>query len=190
MSSALAKRLSRTLVEIQSNRMTLPNEAPRNWKALPPPAPERQQLILDSPGGSKTLLPPGEVLWLPRLCALLEKGWVHSYITDGCGRFSPGESIRMPEERWRHFRQNQTLRAVDIGDTSQEECAWCGATCRGWNGPVFCTQCHTLVCFGRTTIDDYFHCRPSCGKEGQLHGIRREEFGFVPALHCGRHPSR
>lgn len=190
MSSALAKRLSRALVEIQGNRMTQPNEAPLNLKALPPPA-SRPELGLDKPGGSKSLLlPSGEVFWLPRLCSLLEKGWVHSYISDGNGKFRPGESIRMPEQRWQQFKQNVALQAVDVGDMSDEECVWCGATCRGWNGPVFCTQCHTLVCFGRTTIDNYFHCRPSCGNEGQLEGRRRDEFGFVPSLYRGSYPAR
>jgi hypothetical protein len=189
-SSALAKRLSRALVEIQGNRMTQPNEVPRNLKTLRLPPPSRQELGLDSPGGSNTILPPGEVLWLPRLCALTEEGWVQTYISDGRGVFKPGGSIRMPEQRWRQFRQSATLQAVSVGDMSQEECAWCGATCRGWNGPVFCTQCHALLCFGRTTITNYFYCRPSCGNEGQLQGRRRDEFGFMPALQCGGHPSR
>jgi hypothetical protein len=189
-SSALANRLSRALIEIESKRLTESIEVPRSLNARDAPAASRQEFALDSPGGSKALLPSGEVLWLPRLCAVTREGWVHSYISDGRGRFSPGESIRMPEMRWQQFKRNAVLNVVDVGDMSHEECPWCGATCRGWNGPVLCTACRALVCFGRTTANDCFHCHPGCGKEGQLVPTERKEFGFVPALHGGGHSAR
>ena len=190
MSSALAKRLSRALVEIQSKRLTQPIEVPGNLKALHAQAPARQEFGPDLPGGSKALLPSGEALWLPRLCAVTGEGWVHSYISDGRGTFSSGESIRMPEMRWLQFKRNAVLNVVDVGDMSHEECAWCGATCRGWDGPVLCTTCHALVCFGRTTANDYFHCHPGCGTEGRLVDRERKQFGFVPVLNRGGHPAR
>lgn len=187
MPSDRALRLSAALTALSGPARTLPGEALGSRKALP--APRRgSEFDFSLPGRSRGLLPAGEVVWLARLCAIADEGWVHSYIADGQGGFRLGEGIRMPEIRWRQFKQNAVLSLVDVGDMSQEECPYCGATCRGWDGPVLCKMCKALVCFGRTTADGYFHCRPSCGGAGQLAGVYRQAIGFVPMLHRGGNP--
>jgi len=189
MSSALAKRLSRALLECQGLQRTSRAEPVRILRALPPPQ-TTDEFDLEVRCQSNGLQRSGELLWLPRVCAVTGEGWVHSYIYDGRGGFRPGEGVCMPKNRWRLYSQGVNLHAVDVGDMSDEECPYCGATCRGWNGPIHCTQCNALVCFGRTTADRYFHCRASCGAEGQLKADERQEFGFVPTLQRGGHPGR
>ena len=125
----------------------------------------------------------GEVIWLPRLCALHGKGWVASYIGGADGQLAFMETIRMPERLWRQNEGNTAGRAVEIGDRSKEECPWCGATYRHWGGPVKCNGCGARACFGRTTDDDYFRCY--CGKEGKLRPTHSPEFGFAPTLRHG-----
>lgn len=187
MSSSLAKRLSRALLECQGIQRQSHAEPARILRALPPPG-SADEFDLDVPCGSSALQRSGELLWLPRICSVVDEGWVHSYISDGRGGFRPGEGICMPKNRWRLYRQSVNLHSVGVGDMSEEECPYCGATCRGWNGPVHCTDCNALVCFGRTTADDFFHCRASCGAAGQLKTVARQEFGFVPMLQRGAHP--
>jgi hypothetical protein len=187
--SALAKRLTRALLECQGIRQPLPAEPARILRALPPPQ-TADEFDLDVPCESRALQRPGELWWAPRICSVTDGGWVHSYISDGRGGFRPGEGVCMPKNRWRLYKQSVNLYAVDFGDMSDEECPYCGATCRGWNGPVHCTDCNALVCFGRTTADGYFHCRDSCGASGQLKAVARQQFGFVPTLHRGGHPGR
>lgn len=126
---------------------------------------------------------PGEVIWLPRLCALYGEGWVASYIAGADGRLSFMEAIRMPERLWRQHEGDTLKREVEVDDQSKEECPWCGATYRHWSSPVHCSGCGNRVCFGRTTADDYFRCY--CGSEGKLRERRSPQFGFTPALRHG-----
>ena len=155
----------------------------REGMSLPPAMLKRG--YIERAQRSDLVVAPGAVIWLPRVCAIAAEGWVHSYISEAYGRFSPGEAIRMPNTRWQLFKRNAVLNVVDVGDRSHEECAWCGASCRGWAGPVLCSKCHARVCFGRTTADDYFRCHPDCRGEGQLTRTLAKEFGFAPTLHCG-----
>lgn len=123
-----------------------------------------------------------EVIWLPRVCALTEEGWIASYIREAHAGFTLVETIRMTASLWRQYEGNAAARIVDVGDRSRETCPRCGATYRGWSGPVSCTRCRAKVCFGRTTADDYFRCRPSCGGEGKLKPTDAQEIGFSPSL--------
>lgn len=140
------------------------------------PMPYRKESPSIAPGA------PGEVIWLPRVCALHDEGWIASYIRGANGLFTPVETIRMTGSLWRQHQGSAATRIVDVGDRSQEECPWCGATYRGWAGPVSCSRCRAKVCLGRTTADDYFRCRPSCGGEGKLRPTEAQEIGFTPAL--------
>jgi hypothetical protein len=155
----------------------------RDEMSLPPATLQRG--YIERSDRSDLVIAPGAVIWLPRVCSVEGEGWVYSYIGEADGRFSPGEGIRMPKTRWQLFKRNALLNVVDVGDRSHEECPWCGASCRGWAGPVLCSKCHARVCFGRTTADDYFRCHPNCGSEGQLTRTLAKEFGFTPSLHRG-----
>jgi hypothetical protein len=134
------------------------------------------------PVTSQLVVPPGavgELIWLPRLCAVTGEFWYASYIRNADRRFHFGETARLP----RHSAKNLSPDAARLSEfinCSRECCPCCGATYRGWSGPVYC-HCGSKVCFGRTTEDDYFRC--CCGVEGQLHPVPFHEVGFTPTLH-------
>jgi hypothetical protein len=145
----------------------------------PPPVSDNHRILRVRPTSVQPVV-RGEPVWLPRLCAVHGKGWFASYIRNISGDYTFGETIRMTEHLWQQHKNNAEARIVHVFDLSREECPWCGATHRHWNGPVLCSGCGAKVCFGRTTADDYFHC--FCGSHGQLRHINFQEFGFTPSL--------
>jgi hypothetical protein len=124
----------------------------------------------------------GELVELLRVCAIEDRFWIARYVKTVDGRLSLGETVRITESLWRgRYKESESGRIIELGSRSDEECAWCGATCRGWNGPITCSTCHAKVCFGRTTADNYFHCRRSCTGHGQLRSTQTSEIAISPS---------
>jgi hypothetical protein len=162
----------------------------RAQRSLPPATPQRADVDFDRAAMPPMVAAAGELIWLPRVCAVTGEGWIAPYIRDARGRFEPGVTFRMPEMLWRQYKANAAARVVDVGNCGNEECAWCAATYRGWAGPVTCSVCHAKLCLGRTTADGYFRCRPGCRGEGQLVPVQGEQIGFAPSLFRGGHAGR
>jgi hypothetical protein len=113
---------------------------------------------------------------LPRVCALHQRPYVSRYISDG-REFHYAQSIRMTDSLLNGQYNELEVQSFDTAYLEHEHCPWCGAYSDSWTGPIACTGCCRLLCFG-TTVRDYFRC--PCGKESRLIGGDRGESGFVP----------
>jgi hypothetical protein len=122
----------------------------------------------------------GEVIDVPRICAVHDKPFVARYIADGCGGFHYSQSIRLKESLRDQYATHEEHSVVISSDACEEEdCAWCGA--KG-DGAVHCGRCHANICYGRTDAKDYFRCRPSCGSQGPLQERRWAMRGAAPFI--------
>jgi len=127
----------------------------------------------------------GEVVDLPRMCAVHDKPYVARYVMSAGGRFHYAQTIKVTQDLWsEQYQGNENARSVPSTQLGDEGCPWCGAHSVGWIGPVICSKCGAKVCFGRTARN-YFRCRPSCNKEGYLRPVDGRENGLVPVQRTG-----
>ncbi len=127
----------------------------------------------------------GDVVDLPRICAVHDKPYVARYIAGRDGRFHHAQTFRVTQDLWEgQYQGNENVRPFPSGDLGDEGCPWCGAHSMGWTGPVNCTRCGAKVCFGRTA-KNYFRCRPSCNEEGYLKACNVRQSGVVPVQRTG-----
>ena len=127
----------------------------------------------------------GEVVDLPRMCAVHDKPYVARYIMGADGRFHYAQSIKVTQDLWsEQYEGNENARSFPAEQLGDESCPWCGAHSVGWIGPVNCTKCGAKVCFGRTA-KNYFRCRPSCNSAGKLVAFGGREQGVVPSCRKG-----
>jgi hypothetical protein len=122
----------------------------------------------------------GEVIDLPRVCAVHEQPYVARYVRDANGHFRFAQTIRITELLWEQYEAGANcLSRLPPGALHDEPCPWCGA--RGY-GAILCQSCNAEVCYGRTDARKNFHCRASCGADGQLMNARRELMGLKPSM--------
>jgi hypothetical protein len=106
---------------------------------------------------------PGDVVDLPRVCAVHDKPYDARYIMGADGRFRHAQTIQLTRALWRgQYEGNENRCVVDTADIDDESCAWCGAHGRGG---VLCPSCNAEVCRGRMA-EKYFRCRASCPGKG------------------------
>jgi hypothetical protein len=132
----------------------------------------------------------GEVVDLLRVCAVYDRPYIARYIKgmDGCYHYSQTIQItkRSHREQYKDPSKGILVRSSDLA--GEESCAWCRARGEevGGSKSVLCAGCHMEICFGRTTADGYFHCRPSCPCHGQLgQPSHRPQQGFRPEIKEG-----
>ncbi len=107
---------------------------------------------------------PGEVVDLPRVCAIHDKPWAARYIRGRNGHFHHAQTLRVTEALYLSQYGESDRWEIPVSDVGDETCPWCGAS--GF-GAVRCGGCKHDVCYGRT-VSGYFRCRASCGGEGKI----------------------
>jgi hypothetical protein len=130
---------------------------------------------------SAPLLTTETVADLPRICAMTKKLWCARYFR--ADHFSEFRYIRsvIPDGRIAetlYVPENWRVLPPSFA-TGTEDCPRCGAyTPDDARGSVWCTACHSWVCYGLTSRDGYFVC--SCGYQGQLQNsvLNRYRRGF------------
>jgi hypothetical protein len=129
----------------------------------------------------------GEVVDLLRVCAVHDRPYIARYIKAPDGRYHYSQTIQVTNRSHRE-QYKATSTGILVASTDlvgEESCAWCRARGDevGGSKSVLCHGCHVEICFGRTTADGYFHCRPNCGSHGQLgRPIHRPQQGFRPEV--------
>jgi hypothetical protein len=130
----------------------------------------------------------GEPIDLLRRCAV-HKGafWFARYVWQNGRPKYVGSFAHEPEHQQQHAPEN-ARQASNNFEPAREQCG----SCRIWTpvgkiGSVFCTQCQSRVCFGRTSIDGYFMCW--CGKESQLITANYPDGGIIPSLRISQESS-
>ena len=126
---------------------------------------------------------PGQIVDLPRICAVHDKAYAARYVRQHDGRFRLGCMIGVTEALYlRQYAGNGNAASVPNDDIAEETCPMCGAC---GHGSVLCGGCKAEVCFGRTA-GRYFRCRPSCRGEGVMQRDRRNGHGVMPVSLGGR----
>lgn len=122
----------------------------------------------------------GEVVDLPRMCAVHDRPWVARYIAGKDGRFRHAQTIKVTEAMYesQYAESEYQQLAVCSSDLAEECCPWCGGH---GVGSVRCAECGEEVCYGRTA-GRYFRCRSSCGGEGDMVPEKRMQGGLTPSL--------
>lgn len=126
---------------------------------------------------------PGEVLDLPRVCALHDKPYSARYIRGRNGHFHYAQTVRVTEALYlsQYAECGNTRQELPGDDLCDETCPWCGAS--GF-GAVRCGRCKTDICYGRT-VSGYFRCRSSCGHEGKIVRSNHRLTGLRPFSGAG-----
>lgn len=126
---------------------------------------------------------PGEVLDLPRVCAIHDKPWSARYIRGRNGHFHYAQTVRVTEALYlsQYAECGNARQDLPVNDLGDETCPWCGAS--GF-GAVRCGGCKRDVCYGRT-VSGYFRCRPSCGHEGKIVRSNYRVAGISPFSGAG-----
>ena len=122
----------------------------------------------------------GEVIDLPRICAVHDRPYVARYIAGKDGRFHYAQTIRVTEALYQgQYAEgvHQTLTSGAV-DSTDETCPWCGG--HGF-ASILCKKCGEEICYGRT-VGRYFRCRSSCGSEGKMIYENRAHGGITPSL--------
>jgi hypothetical protein len=120
----------------------------------------------------------GEVVDLPRVCAVHDRPYAARYVAGTDGRFRHAQTIKVTEALYLGQYAdgiNQT-RLVNSGDLGDETCPWCGAS--GF-GSVRCGTCNREICYGKT-VGRHFRCRDSCGGQGTMVSEYRTHEGVRP----------
>lgn len=131
------------------------------------------------------IIPPsrtaGEIVDLPRVCAVHDRPYVARYIRNSGKKFELAQTFRI--EEWQcdqYVAGKHEMRGVPASDCQEESCPWCGA--HGF-GAVHCEACDGQVCHGRTNrATRYFRCRDSCGSSGTLTPDKRTMCGLAPGF--------
>ena len=122
----------------------------------------------------------GEIVDLPRICALHDRPYAARYIRDADGVFRRGPMIEVTEAIYlRQYAGSGVRRlAVPAGNIRfvEETCPWCGAS---GVGAVLCGGCRHEICYGKMAAR-FFRCRPSCGWHGNMIWTVRGAEGVMP----------
>jgi hypothetical protein len=136
-------------------------------------------------------LPPlGEVVDLLRVCAVHDRPYLARYIKGADGLYYLSQTIQITKRSHRdQYQRTPAGILVSSRDiVGEESCAWCRARGEevGGSRSVLCGSCKAEICYGRTTADGYFRCRPSCGSEGPLgQPSHRPQPGYQPEIREG-----
>jgi hypothetical protein len=118
----------------------------------------------------------GDVIDLPRICAVHDKPYAARYVRGNDGVFRHAQTIRVTETLGEQYTGN------GIGLSSkywqEESCPWCGAH---GSGSIQCGRCRYEICHGKTQ-GKFFRCRNSCGSSGNIVSEDRTQEGFKPSL--------
>ena len=141
--------------------------------------------------GSPRALSPGagEVVDLPRICAVHDKPYAARYIADADGRFRYAQTIRVTEALYleQYADAGGDVRLLHSHELGEEFCPWCGGHGRG---SVRCGTCGKEICHGKV-VGRYFRCRESCGGEGTMSPQARTHTGVTPGPpHKGGYSAR
>jgi len=120
----------------------------------------------------------GEIVDLPRICAVHDKPYAARYVSGADGRFHYAQTIKVTEALYlEQYADNRgqvwTLQDRELGE---EFCPWCGGHGRG---SVCCGTCGKEICYGKS-VGRYFRCRDSCGGEGTMVPQGRTHTGVKP----------
>jgi len=120
----------------------------------------------------------GEVVDLPRICAVHDRPYAARYVAGTDGRFRHAQTIGVTEALYlgQYADGLNPTRFLNSGDLGDETCPWCGAS--GF-GSVRCGTCNREICFGKT-VGRYFRCRDSCGGQGTMVSEFRAHEGVTP----------
>jgi len=132
-----------------------------------------QSALSPAPSGAS-----GEVVDLPRVCAVHDKPYAARYVTGADGRFRYAQTIKVTEALYleQYADSRNETRLVNSADLAEECCPWCGG--HGF-GSVRCGTCAREICYGKTT-GRYFRCRDSCGGQGTMVTEFRTNEGVRP----------
>jgi hypothetical protein len=118
----------------------------------------------------------GDVIDLPRICAVHDKPYAARYVRGNDGVFRHAQTIRITETLGDQYSGN------GIGLSSkywqEESCPWCGG--HGAGG-IRCGRCRYEICYGKTQ-GRFFRCRSSCGSSGNIVSEDRTQEGLRPSL--------
>jgi hypothetical protein len=131
----------------------------------------------------------GEVVDLPRMCAVHDKPYTARYVAGGDGCFHYAQTIRVTEALFLEQYADSVgqTRLLQGNELAEEFCPWCGA--HGC-GSVRCGSCGKEVCYGKT-VGRYFRCRDSCGGQGTMVPEARTHQGVTPGSpHKGGYSAR
>jgi hypothetical protein len=122
----------------------------------------------------------GEVIDLPRLCAVHDRYYVARYIRDSKGQITFAQTIRMVDSlRDQYEGPRNGIKTLLTSQLHDEYCPWCGA--HGY-GAVKCGKCHAEVCFGRSDTKGNFRCTDRCGGHGKMVEQDWIQKGLVPGI--------
>ncbi len=148
--------------------------------ALLRPAPVLPARSRDAESAVVVSAKPGEIVDLPRVCAVHDRPYAARYIRGDDGLLRRGPMIELTETLWmRQYAGNGAQRLIlSPGGIvlSDETCPWCGAS--GFSA-IRCGKCGFEICYGRTT-GRFFRCRLSCGKQGAIRWDVRASEGVTP----------
>lgn len=124
----------------------------------------------------------GQVVDLPRICAVHDKLYAARYIRGADGRFRHAQSIKVTDALYLgQYADNPHRTLVPAGDLADETCPWCGAS--GFSS-VRCGSCGKEICYGKTT-GRFFRCRASCPGQGNMVSKDRGHEGVTPSSRRG-----
>lgn len=124
----------------------------------------------------------GEVVDLPRICAVHDKPYAARYITGADGRFHYSQTIRVTEALFlEQYADSPSHAGLHSSELAEEYCPWCGG--HGF-GSVRCGTCGKEICYGKTT-GRYFRCRDSCPGQGTIVTLSRMNEGLTPSSRRG-----
>lgn len=120
----------------------------------------------------------GQVVDLPRICAVHNKPSAARYISGEDGRFHYSQSIRVTEALYlEQYADSLNHTSLHSSELAEEFCPWCGG--HGF-GSVRCGRCGKEICYGKTT-GRYFRCRDFCGGQGTMVTQSRMNEGITPS---------
>jgi hypothetical protein len=121
----------------------------------------------------------GDIVDLPRVCAVHDKPYAARYIAGADGRFHYSQTIRITESLYlEQYVDCSCQQHVQGNELAEEFCPWCGG--HGYVA-VLCSRCRAEICYGKT-VGRYFRCRESCGNEGTMRSEPRMHTGVTPGL--------
>lgn len=128
--------------------------------------------------GSTAIMRAGDVVDLPRICAVHDRPYAARYVIGADGRYRHAQTIKVTEALFLgQYAGNPHKAVVPCEATADETCPWCGAS--GF-GSIRCGVCHCEICYGRTA-GLFFRCRPSCPGQGNMVWISEPHEGVKPS---------
>jgi hypothetical protein len=115
----------------------------------------------------------GEIIELPRVCAMFDKPYIARYVRGADGLFRLLETAKFENSTGKRSVPKKRVNlssSQKASDGPEERCSWCGVS----GAPVNCGQCEMWVCSGQLRKQngrDYFRCRASCGLCAYVEGF-------------------